>query len=160
MKSKIVPVLLIGGAAAGAFFLIKGANTQNAADNLILDYKDITGVKIESWRVKFNVRFDATNPTNTNLNLEQLILDLKVASYGTIAKVRNMSTIAFNKNERKTISIPFETDNLLVQGLTVINAIYKIFSGNSSSITKGTLSGSVKANGFTSAYNQEITFKK
>lgn len=154
------PILAIA-AAAGIYYLAKGVNTKKAGDALILDFKDITNVRRSGWVIKFDVRFDATNPTGTTLNLEQAILDLKVSGVnGTVARVRNTNPISFTANQRKVISIPAETDNLLSQGLTMITILLSLFKGGVSNIKTGTLTGSVKANGFTSDYNQEISFKK
>ena len=155
---KILPVILLGGAAVGAFFLSKAIKTQNASDKLILDFRDITSVNFKNWKITFNIRFDATNPTNTNLNVEQIILNLKLDGMnGTIARVRNMNTIAFAANERKLITIPAETNNLLLEGLTVVQTLLAIFSG-SGTIKTGTLTGIIKANGFVSNYNENINF--
>jgi hypothetical protein len=156
---KFLQIVALGAGAIGLAYLARALKTKNAGDSLILDFRDITGVKRDGWKVKFNIRFDATNPTDTSLNLEQAILDLKADGVnGTLARVRNISPIMFLANEKRTIIIPAETDNLLSQGLTMITTLIGIFSGDSSKYKSGTLSGSLKANGFTTAYSKQIRF--
>lgn len=155
----LIPILFIGGSSIVAIMLAKGLKTKEAGDKLQFRFKDIKNLKISNLALNFDIGYEAINPTSSDLNIESMILKAGFKNGPSIANINQTTVVKVPKMNSVTGSIRVSTNNLIYLGVNLISKLSSLLTSANNSISETLLiEGTVKANGFTSPYKQELPF--
>ena len=134
--------------------LLGGADAANAAKNSMFDIKGIEWQGISGLKLKLNVIIQAANPTESQLTIQHVLLDIKVNG-DTLATIRETNANKLiQANETTTFKIA-----LSVGFKEIGSALLAILT--SGSIPKqATVTGTIKANGIPVDINELVDIKK
>lgn len=154
----MLPIVLIL-LAAGGLYMASGLRTANAGDKLQIVPRGLKFKGFENAALKLEVSLEGTNPTNTDLKLEQIFLDFRIPQ-GILASIRYEGDQAlrftFPANKVSTLTIPVQ--------ITLIQLVMALGKTIASLLKDGkfpnevTITGTMRANGFSKEYNQVIPF--
>lgn len=147
-------LLFLGGLIVGAVYLTRGVKTLNVANALISEIKGAKFIGIKSGNIVIDLIFSHTNPTNNQLILNYMFLDLKVGE-SKIGEVREQNLnflIRPNAVTNQTVRV---STSLISLGVTIAQIIY---SGKLPD--KITVVGTIKANNFSQSFNEIIPLQK
>lgn len=147
-------VLVWGGLVAGALYLTRGLKTMNVASSLLSEIKGAKFVGIKSGNILIDLVFSHTNPTNNQLNLNYMFLDLKVGE-NKIGEVREQNLNFLIKPNAVTSQTVRVSTSILSLGVALAKLIYSGKLPESLTVV-----GTLKANNFSQAFNEVIPFKK
>ena len=148
----IITIALI---ATGLVIASKAISTQNASDNVDYNFIDAALTRVELLQSYVSLRFKAINPTQVNLKITEVSVNVLVNGTVNIGKVyiTDANVIIPAKTEQ-VLKIPLVIKHL-GNGLVLYNMII-----NNEPINFLQIKGYVKANGFTKTIDDKIQLKK
>ena len=151
--------VLTGGVVVGVSYLVKGLSTRAAGEKLLSKPIDVAYKGVEGANFLMNLKFEFSNPTNTDMKMRYVFLDIFYDG-NEIANIREQDmdfTIKANKVTFYTFHIKTSAISL---GLKAVMLLSQIITGNTGDLPKkAIIKGYIKINEFQEDYNTEIPFE-
>lgn len=139
--------------------MASGLRTANAGEKLQIVPRGLKFKGFENTVLKLEVTLEGSNPTGTDLKLEQIFLDFKLPQ-GILASIRyeGEQAVRFTFPARKVSVLVIPVQISLIQLVMALGKTIAAMLKDGKFPSDITVAGSIRANGFSQEYNQVIPF--